>query len=358
MKTDSLFYRLFQNSPRLCLTLLQLDVDAAGYEFVSEEIKQTSFRIDGIFKPLSGSMPLNGLKPEDGSGQPLIFVEVQFQPDLEFYARFFSEIFLYLYRQKPVHPWLGLVIYPDRSVERLPGVNYAMLINAPQVKRIYLEDYLHKTEPGYDMLKLIACAADETVALARRIIEQPAEADRETLEFIETVVVYKLPKLSREEIRIMLGLNDVSLKQTRFYQEIAEEERQIGRQEGRQEGKQEGRQEGIQLGKQEGRQEGIQLGKQEGRQEGIQLGKQEGRQEGIQLGKQEGRQEGIQLGKQEGIQVGRIEGESQLLAKLLSKRFGPLPAWAREKMAHADIEQLELWGERVLDAETLADIFA
>jgi predicted transposase YdaD len=136
----------------------------------------------------------------------------------------------------------------------------------------------------------------------------------------------------------MLGLNDVSLKQTRFYQEIAEEERQIGRQEGRQEGKQEGRQEGIQLGKQEGRQEGIQLGKQEGRQEGIQLGKQEGR--------------------QEGIQVGRIEGESQLLAKLLSKRFGPLPAWAREKMAHADIEQLEVWGERVLDAGTLADIFA
>ena len=42
------------------------------------------------------------------------------------------------------------------------------------------------------------------------------------LEFIETVLVYKLPNLSREEIRAMLGL-DVQLKQTRFYQEVEEE---------------------------------------------------------------------------------------------------------------------------------------
>jgi len=32
----------------------------------------------------------------------------------------------------------------------------------------------------------------------------------------------------------MLALNDIELKQTRFYQEIAEEEHQLGRQEGRQ----------------------------------------------------------------------------------------------------------------------------
>ena len=36
----------------------------------------------------------------------------------------------------------------------------------------------------------------------------------------------------------MLALNDIELKQTRFYQEIAEEEHQLGRQEGRQEGRQ------------------------------------------------------------------------------------------------------------------------
>ena len=55
--------------------------------------------------------------------------------------------------------------------------------------------------------------------------------DLDIIEFIETVLVYKLPKLSREEIKIMLGL-DVQLKQTRFYQEIAEEERREGLLEG------------------------------------------------------------------------------------------------------------------------------
>ena len=37
----------------------------------------------------------------------------------------------------------------------------------------------------------------------------------------------------------MLALNEIELKQTRFYQEIAEEEQQIGELRGRQEGRQE-----------------------------------------------------------------------------------------------------------------------
>ena len=46
----------------------------------------------------------------------------------------------------------------------------------------------------------------------------------------------------------MLALNDIELKQTRFYQEIAEEEKQKGLFEGRQEGRKEGRkEEGIAL---------------------------------------------------------------------------------------------------------------
>lgn len=39
----------------------------------------------------------------------------------------------------------------------------------------------------------------------------------------------------------MLALNEVQLKDTRFYQEIAQEERHEGRLEGRQQGIQEGR---------------------------------------------------------------------------------------------------------------------
>ncbi len=64
---------------------------------------------------------------------------------------------------------------------------------------------------------------------------QHNQADDPALNFIETVLVYKLPHLSRDEIRAMLGL-DTPLKQTRFYQDIAEEERQQGKLEGKLEG--------------------------------------------------------------------------------------------------------------------------
>jgi predicted transposase/invertase (TIGR01784 family) len=54
------------------------------------------------------------------------------------------------------------------------------------------------------------------------------------VELIETVIVYKLPRLSREEIQAMLQVND--LRETKVYQEAKQEGWQEGRQEGRQEG--------------------------------------------------------------------------------------------------------------------------
>jgi predicted transposase/invertase (TIGR01784 family) len=67
---------------------------------------------------------------------------------------------------------------------------------------------------------------------ARRLIERAqaevtdAIAQREIIELIYTVFVYKFPKLSREEIETMLGLSE--LKQTKVYQEAVEEGEQRG----------------------------------------------------------------------------------------------------------------------------------
>jgi predicted transposase/invertase (TIGR01784 family) len=47
----------------------------------------------------------------------------------------------------------------------------------------------------------------------------------------ETILIYKLPRLSREEMGKMFGLSE--LKQTRFYQEVFAE----GKEEGKEEGK-------------------------------------------------------------------------------------------------------------------------
>jgi len=58
-------------------------------------------------------------------------------------------------------------------------------------------------------------------------------------------------------------------------------------------------------------------------------------------------------------QQGRVEGAVALLLRLLAHRFGsPLPAWAAECIRSANDEQLLLWGERVLDAGSLDEVFA
>ncbi|MHC5824978.1 MAG: hypothetical protein ACYT04_56325 [Nostoc sp.] len=58
---------------------------------------------------------------------------------------------------------------------------------------------------------------------------------------METILIYKLPRLSREDIRKMFGENE--LRQTRFYQDVFEEGKKEGRREVFEEGREEGRQE-------------------------------------------------------------------------------------------------------------------
>jgi len=54
---------------------------------------------------------------------------------------------------------------------------------------------------------------------------------------------------------------------------------------------------------------------------------------------------------QEGRQEGRQEGEAAFLVRLLERRFGALPDWAKDRIATADTAALEEWGLRVLDAK-------
>ena len=230
MKTDTLFYRLFKRKPQVALELLGLEYQSESYRFCSEEIKQTAFRLDGIFTPLG-----------DDTEQPLIFVEVQYQPDDDFYDRFFSEITLYLRLNKSAHPWLALVLYPSRSAETEASIAFSPFTKMPQLRRVYLDDYrdCQGLSATLELIRLIASREAETLAIARQLAERRDELGPDGLDFIETILVYKLPRLSREEIKTMLALNEIELKQTRFYQEIAEEERQIGEQKGEQRGRQE-----------------------------------------------------------------------------------------------------------------------
>ena len=71
-------------------------------------------------------------------------------------------------------------------------------------------------------------------------------------------------------------------------------------------------------------------------------------------------QEIFEEGKQEGRQAGRQEGRQEeaavLLGRLLERRFGPLPPWAQQLLAAADIASLETWGLRLLEATSLEEV--
>jgi len=117
------------------------------------------------------------------------------------------------------------------------------------------------------------------------------------LDLIETIVVYKLPRLSREEIQRMLHLPDVELKQTRFYQDVFAEGRIEGRVEGRVEGRTEGREEGRQQ-------------------------------------------------------------EATLVLRLLRRRLGAVPAEAESRIRALPVAELEALGEALLDWHTSAELMA
>jgi predicted transposase YdaD len=176
------------------------------------------------------------------------------------------------------------VIYPSRSVERIQDNQFADLLALARVRRIYLDELEESAADalGTGVVKLVVASGEAAPDRAKQLIAKAREqlADEivraNLINLIETIVVYKLPQKSREEIAAMLGLLS-ELKETRFYQEVFEE----------------------------GRLEGIE----EGRLEGIE----EGRLEGI----EEGRQQGVLEGKSEGIEEGRIEAKRQAIAPML-----------------------------------------
>ncbi len=245
MKTDSLLYRLFQDWPGLVLELAGLDPAATGYTLRAEEVKQTAFRLDGVLVP-----------PEDRPDWPLVFVEAQFQSDPDFHARWFAELFLYLYRRSPRRAWRAVALFPNRATEGAVQPAYERLLADPWVKRVYLEEALH--EPaltrGMRVLGWILASPETVVAEAQALLAEPAAGNPTgpaLVDWVETLLVYKLPRLSREEIRTMLNVLNVELKQTRFYQEVFAE----GLEEGREEGRQEGWREGLQQGEEKGQRE-------------------------------------------------------------------------------------------------------
>lgn len=220
MKTDALFYQLFQTVPDLFFELAGLTY-SESYQFQVVELKQTAFRLDGIFVPQVTELPL-------------IFVEVQFQKDPAFYGRFFSEIMLYLYQQQPKQAaWQAVAIFPNRTVDNGSLTHYEKLV--PHLQRIYLDELLPQDNTSLlNLLTMIIASDSKAIEIAKSLLQEPlCESQKQEflLSAIETILFYKLPHLSREEIWKMINLSHIDITRTLFYQDAIQEGWQKGKQE-------------------------------------------------------------------------------------------------------------------------------
>jgi predicted transposase YdaD len=248
MKTDTLFYQLFQAFHTLLFELIDRPIaEAEGYKFSSVEIKEKAFRFDGR------------------------------------------------HNSEPT---------PDKFCQEL--------ITLGRIKRVYLEDLRQETNShGIEIIQLILATEKKAPTIARKLAEKVEQETNTELrdnvvEFIEAVLVYKFPKLSRQEVEAMFTHSD--LKKTRVYQDAV--------------------------------QEGVKLGKQEG----LQIGKQEG----LQIGKQEG----LQIGEQRGL----LKGQSAMLIRQLTRKFVKISPSIKSKIAKLSVAQLEDLAEAIFDLQTSDDL--
>ncbi|MBL8748665.1 MAG: DUF4351 domain-containing protein [Planctomycetes bacterium] len=63
-------------------------------------------------------------------------------------------------------------------------------------------------------------------------------------------------------------------------------------------------------------------------------------------------------GRALGWNEGRAQGRSEALLRLLERRFGSVPAEVTERVRRADLDRLDRWTDGILDAASLADLFA
>ena len=246
MKTDSIFYRLFTVSPETFFLMLgmpaaQAAETAARYDFEALEFKETSHRADGVFRPAETT-------------STVYFLEVQGYELPSVYADLLAKVYTYLKQNEPSQPYCGVVLFADRGLEPKGLAPYQLLIDGGLIRRFYLNELPGLTDGplGLSILDLIRRSEGEAPAAARTLLTRAKleigdEALRaDLIDLIETVIVYKLSRLSREEIQAMLQIHDI--RESRVYREAKAEGKQEGKQEGHAEGQAEGQAEGIAKG--------------------------------------------------------------------------------------------------------------
>jgi len=128
MKTDPLFYELFQAAPQTFFELLQIQ-PPCPYRFESITVKASEKRIDGVLEP-------------EMAGHTIYFLEVQAFPDNVIYWRAMREVSTY-FEQRPKlkgAPWQAIVLWLNKDDD--PGFDMLSLLARKPKPRLVSVDLL------------------------------------------------------------------------------------------------------------------------------------------------------------------------------------------------------------------------
>ena len=229
MKRDSLFFRFFKELPRSFFQMIgRADTDPEKYELNAIEYKETAVRLDGVFLPREPKV------------DPAYIWEAQYYSSNAVYANLFSKVGRFLEHGDRNQDWVAVVIYPHRGMEQKNLRPYRWLIQSDQLVRIYLNELPPAPPDQFEMgiLELIAAKPEVALAKARAMVprlrgsNRPPQFQRQVVQFLETIILYQFPKMSRKEIETMLQVTDV--RETRVFQEALEEGLEKGLEKGRQ----------------------------------------------------------------------------------------------------------------------------
>jgi len=221
MKSDALFYQLFQTAPQIFFELIST-TPACPYQFKSITLKTAEKRLDGFLEPTV-------------KGEPLYFVEVQAKKDEGMYWRILHEVVLY-FEQHPdqqEQPWLAVVIWLEKSHDHGVGLVPAITV-ADKTQRIIslkLPDVLQKLSDSSLALNVLRPFIVDNEAEVRQNfvtwVEQihhnhldPA-AEQRLLEVLTQLIEQKFKTLSYKELAKMLNL--VPLRELPSVQEVIQE---------------------------------------------------------------------------------------------------------------------------------------
>ena len=117
------------------------------------------------------------------------------------------------------------MIYPSRSIDTAKTKHYRESFASGRVTCIYLDELGENASLpiGIATIKLVIENEDKGIQEARELITRTSQEidsvkqQQQLLQLIETILIYKLPKMDIKEIQEMFGLSD--LKQTRVYQQ-------------------------------------------------------------------------------------------------------------------------------------------